>query len=218
MVEYEVKHSKRKTLAIHVTRRATVEVRAPYSVSRERIEGFVKSREAWISRHLGNMEQVVFQEQDAVLLLGREYGILRTGGKKAGFDGQAFHIPETTKPGDVQKAVEHVYRSLAREILSSKSEAFSRILGVSPKGMRITGATTRWGSCSQKGSLNFSWRLIMAEEDLVDYVVIHELAHLARHDHSSAFWKIVERAMPSYREKKKQLRKLQHHPAYRKFL
>jgi predicted metal-dependent hydrolase len=66
----------------------------------------------------------------------------------------------------------------------------------------ITGARTRWGSCSAKGSLNFSWRLIMAPLEIIDYVIIHELVHLRYHNHSRAFWKGVADILPDYRARK----------------
>ncbi|MDR2568929.1 MAG: M48 family metallopeptidase, partial [Oscillospiraceae bacterium] len=66
-----------------------------------------------------------------------------------------------------------------------------------------------WGSCSAKKSLNFSWRLIMADEDVIDYVVVHELAHLIEMNHSVRFWAVVERVLPDYRERQKWLRELQ---------
>ena len=72
--------------------------------------------------------------------------------------------------------------------------------------MRITGAKTRWGSCSGRNTLNFSWRLLAAEEDAVRYVVIHELAHTAEHNHSSRFWALVESACPDWRRQRESLR------------
>ena len=71
--------------------------------------------------------------------------------------------------------------------------------------MKITDARTRWGSCSTRGSLNFSWRLVMAPPAVIDYVILHELAHLKIHNHSSNFWSRVAQLVPDYREHKKWL-------------
>ncbi len=75
-----------------------------------------------------------------------------------------------------------------------------------PTGLRITSAKTRWGSCSGKNSINFSWRLIMADEKTIDYVIVHELAHIKQHNHSSDFWKIVESTLPNYNQEKEKLK------------
>ena len=72
-------------------------------------------------------------------------------------------------------------------------------------GLRINGAKGRWGSCSGRNSLNFSWRLMLAPEHCVNYVVVHELCHILHHDHSAAFWREVERFFPGWKECRRQL-------------
>ncbi|MDL2258480.1 M48 family metallopeptidase, partial [Eubacteriales bacterium OttesenSCG-928-K08] len=72
-------------------------------------------------------------------------------------------------------------------------------------GVKITGAKTQWGSCSAKNSLCFSWRLVLVPQALIDYVVVHELAHTIEHNHSPRFWAIVAGVFSDYKELKKQL-------------
>jgi hypothetical protein len=72
--------------------------------------------------------------------------------------------------------------------------------GFQVQRLAITGARTRWGSCGIRGSLNFSWRLVMAPEPVIDYVIVHELAHLRVRNHSSQFWELLEKLMPEYRQ------------------
>jgi predicted metal-dependent hydrolase len=79
--------------------------------------------------------------------------------------------------------------------------------GFQYKKIGITSAQTRWGSCSANGSLNFSWRLILAPMEAVDYVVVHELVHTVHHNHSRRFWQKVGKIMPDYKERRKWLRK-----------
>ncbi len=73
--------------------------------------------------------------------------------------------------------------------------------------IRITSARTRWGSCSSRGTLSFTWRLVMASEDVIDYVIVHELVHLRIHNHSREFWTQVGLLMPDYKEKRLWLKK-----------
>lgn len=101
----------------------------------------------------------------------------------------------------MRKALEPLYRREAKTLLTRLTEQEVRRSGWNggqTPPVRITGAKTRWGSCSGRNTLNFSWRLLAAEEDAVRYVVIHELAHTAEHNHSSRFWALVESACPDW--------------------
>ena len=107
-----------------------------------------------------------------------------------------------SEPDPVQEAK---LRALAKEFLPRRVAHYAELMGVVPAGVKITGARTRWGSCSSKGNLNFSWRLMLAGEREIDYVVVHELAHLREMNHSPRFWAVVEAALPDYKERRKSL-------------
>ena len=91
----------------------------------------------------------------------------------------------------------------ARISLIAQSEAAA--LGVTYSRLTVRDQRSRWGSCSSKGALNFNWRLVLAPHDVLDYVVVHEICHLAEHNHGPAFWRLVEQRRPSYRESKQWL-------------
>ena len=94
----------------------------------------------------------------------------------------------------------------AKEVLPERVACWGAVMGLSPAGVRITSARTRFGSCSAKGGLCFSWRLMQYPPEAVDYVVVHELAHLRRRDHSPAFYALVERYMPDWRARMRLLK------------
>ena len=94
----------------------------------------------------------------------------------------------------------------AKEELPPKVAYYAQLMGVQPTGLKITSARTRFGSCSGKNSLCFSWRLMEYPEAAVDYVVVHELAHITHKNHGSRFWALVERYMPDYRARRALLR------------
>ena len=96
-------------------------------------------------------------------------------------------------------------RELARSLLPSLVEVWAARLGVSPKGIRITSAKTRYGSCSAMGNLCFSLYLMRSPYEAVEYVVVHELCHLKELNHSKAFWALVAHCLPDYQERKKKL-------------
>ncbi|MBE6777909.1 MAG: M48 family metallopeptidase [Ruminococcaceae bacterium] len=97
-------------------------------------------------------------------------------------------------------------RCLAQAYIPQRVAVFARQMAVAPAGVRITSAQKRFGSCSGKNSLCFSWRLMQYPPEAVDYVVVHELAHVIHHDHSAAFWALVEKHMPDYRQRQDLLR------------
>lgn len=94
----------------------------------------------------------------------------------------------------------------AREYLPMRVDYWSGIMGLTPTGLKITSARTRFGSCSGRSSLCFSWRLMQYPREAIDYVVVHELAHIRHHDHSPAFYALIERYMPDWRERMKLLK------------
>ena len=94
----------------------------------------------------------------------------------------------------------------AKEYLPARVAYWSAVMGLTPTGTRITSARTRFGSCSGKNSICFSWRLMLYPPEAIDYVVVHELAHIRHHDHSPAFYALVERYMSDWRERMKLLK------------
>ncbi len=94
----------------------------------------------------------------------------------------------------------------AKAVLPGRIAHFSTLLGLSPTAVRITGAKTRFGSCSGKNALSFSWRLMRYPDAAIDLVVAHELCHIAHHDHSPAFYALLVSVLPDYKERMKLLK------------
>lgn len=96
--------------------------------------------------------------------------------------------------------IDLLYRT-AEQIIPARVAFFARQMGVMPTGIRITAASKRFGSCSAKNSLCFSYRIMMYPPEVIDYVIVHELAHIKHHDHSAAFYAFVESILPDYRQR-----------------
>lgn len=107
---------------------------------------------------------------------------------------------------EVSPEEEKRLRALAKTVLPERVAYYAAILGVAPTGISITGARKRFGSCSGKDRLCFSFRLMLYPPAAIDYVVVHELCHILHHDHSAAFYTCVEGVLPDYREREKLLR------------
>ena len=215
MIDYTLNRSNRKTIALYV-RNGAVEVRAPLKAPKRDIDKFVASKEKWITDKLAaSISGQVLRESfsltygDEILYRGKEYPIAVKPGDRVGFDGKRFYMPPEFSPEQVKNACVQIYRILAKRDLVIKTLKFTNQMGVMPIAVKINGAKTRWGSCSGKKSLNFSWRLIMADDDVIDYVVVHELAHLTEMNHSARFWAIVESILPDYQRRLEQLKEFQ---------
>ena len=98
------------------------------------------------------------------------------------------------------------YRQLARRVIGQRVSYFAAKMGVTCGRIFIRAQKTRWGSCSGQGNLNFNWKLILMPPEILDYVVVHELAHRKQMNHSPAFWAEVERILPDWRERRRWLR------------
>ena len=94
----------------------------------------------------------------------------------------------------------------AKEILVPLTEYYAKIMGVEYIKVSITSAKTRYGSCSKKGSINYSWRVMLHPKETWDYIVVHELCHLIHFDHSKSFWQTVEHFLPDYKNRKAMLK------------
>ncbi len=97
-------------------------------------------------------------------------------------------------------------KAKAKEILPQKVAHFSEVMGLKPTGVKITSAKKRFGSCSGKNSLCFSYLLMLYPDEAIDYVVVNELAHIKHHNHSGQFYKLIEKYMPDYKRREKLLK------------
>lgn len=176
-VEIEVIYSNRKTLGLEVGQNGQVKLRAPQRVSEQALLGFVQEKKEWIVR------KVLFMEELRDIKAQRE-------------------VPDYIR----YPALEQKYRSQARERLQQRTAYFAQLMGVSYGKITIKETKTRWGSCSTKGNLNFHWKLVLMPPEILDYMVVHELAHRKEMNHSPAFWAEVERILPDYRKRRRWLK------------
>jgi predicted metal-dependent hydrolase len=216
MYQYTLIRSRRKTVALYITRDLGVEVRAPLKMLKTDINRFVASKDQWIRTHLEKASErfaaksfYTLSYDSEITLFGNEYPITAGQGRSIRFDGTRVFVPSGLNSSGIKRALVILYRAVANETLSERAGHFASLMGVVPAGIKINGAKTRWGSCSGKNSINFSWRIVMADEDVVDYVVVHELAHIKEHNHSPRFWSIVEGLIPDYKDKRRKLKLLQ---------
>lgn len=221
-IEYSLKRSRKrkKTLSLQIGSNADITVYAPYFTPVAEIERFVEEKRNWIDRALRSheLQSSLYQEKtyetgEEFYYLGRSYP-LETGFDPLENTGVFFRsdrfILNCPDNGAMKKYYFTLwYQKKAREHISVRVEHFSRELNLRPRGVRITSARSRWGSCSEDNSLAFSFRLMMAPPQVIDYVVVHELMHIRQKNHSSKFWRLVIEAMPDSMAHRRWLREHQ---------
>jgi predicted metal-dependent hydrolase len=122
-------------------------------------------------------------------------------------EGWSVWLPEgKSSPERVRAALTGWYKDHSRKKLREKSNRYPKIVGVAPASVSIKEFKSRWGSCRPDGKIEFNWKIIIAPNRIVGYVVVHKLCHLKQQDHSSAFWKEVANVTPDYRECKEWLK------------
>ncbi len=209
---HELIHSKRKTLALVIKPDGSLLVRAPLRTPKAVIEEFIDKNREWIEKHQAKAIAHLpppsrqYLRGETFPYLGTVYplAIVERQREPLWLD-ERFKLA-ASRQGEAARVFEGWYREQARQILTVRVEFFARQHGFQYKGIRITSARTRWGSCSATGSLSFSWRLIQARLAVVDYVVIHELVHTVFHNHSKQFWHRVGTILPEYQEHRRWLR------------
>ena len=209
---YQIIRSKRKTLALVVKPDGTVLVRAPLRASKAVIEEFVEKNRGWIEKHRAKALAYLrpaprqYVRGETFQYLGTTYPLeIREGQTEPlRLDG-SFQLA-VSQQSDAASVFERWYRGQARQVLTARVEFFAHQYDFHYKGIRITSASTHWGSCNATGSLSFTWRLVQAPLAVVDYVVVHELVHTVFHDHSKQFWHRVGTVMPEYKEHRRWLR------------
>ena len=205
-----VRTKRRKTATVRV-QEGKVSVVVPESLPDTRIEALVSRKSRWIREKLrihGNSIVVRPKEYvsgESFTYLGRNYRLKVKTAPEASVRLLGGRLVVTlpagaNRPEQVTKALAGWYREHAEQKLREKSERYAKIVGVAPSSVDIKAFKSRWGSCSTAGRIQFNWKIIIAPNRIVDYVVVHELCHLKQHDHSPRFWKCVERVFPDYQE------------------
>ncbi|MDR3577334.1 MAG: SprT family zinc-dependent metalloprotease [Anaerolineaceae bacterium] len=202
----QIIRTRRKTIALIVHRDGTLVVRAPLKASTRQIQELVEKKAGWIRSKQELVRTVYpkarpkdYREGEEFLYLGESYRFEIVDGIKPSvlLDGH-FYFDKKRLP-DAEMIMTHWYKEQARQVTTLRADQYANHWNYQFGKIKITSARTRWGSCSGKGTLSFTWRLIMAPLAIIDYVVVHELVHLDHKNHRREFWQQVETILPDYK-------------------
>ena len=219
---YRLSCADRRTLAISVLPDGTVEVSAPHDTPVSKIEQRIIARLPWIDRQKAYFAQFMprsparqYVGGETHLYLGRQYRLRLEQGEDRSvrlYAGRlVVSVPEPDRPDRVRDALEAWYAERARIRLPERvalAQAQVRHLGLSHSDLTIRTLRRRWGSMSPAGRLTLNKDLIKAPISSIDYVIVHELCHLAHADHGPAFYRVLQRLLPDWEARKARLERL----------
>ena len=215
-IEYSLKRSRRKTASIYIERDGQVSVLVPEKLSTRQIENLLEGKRKWIYTHLAEWQDLNarkierhYVNGEGFLYLGRSYRLKL--------------VPELAEPlmlkdgyfclqatnGSIMAAdaaFKEFYREKGAARIPPRVAYFQAKMDVEPRSIKVIDLKHRWASCTPGGNLNFHWKCMMAPLTIIDYIVVHELAHLIYPNHTAAFWNQVDKVMPDFQERKDWLR------------
>jgi predicted metal-dependent hydrolase len=208
-LEYTIRRSTRaRRIRVKVDPHDGVEVVIPHRATHTQAQAAIAELRPWIDRRLHEAEQArarLASPPGTVPFLGAHLRLRHEAGRtRAHRKDDVLHLPQH----EPHEALERWYRAQARTEIAPRLTSATNALGITrPTTLAIRNQRTRWGSCSTTGTMSFNWRLVLAPEPVLDYVVWHEACHLVVPDHSRRFWALVERHFPGYREPRRWLRR-----------
>ncbi|MDR3425907.1 MULTISPECIES: M48 family metallopeptidase [Silvimonas] len=212
MLEYELTRSaRRRSIGLKVDRSGLTLV-IPTRATLADAERAIRAKLAWIRGHLSklqNLPQVTpnpLQAGATVQWLGQPCQIIAPAPRSRLSDQTLALASKTGEPAAVLAAFVRFSQAAARVYFAQRAAFFAPLMRVSPKRVLLTSAGTRWGSCTAAGDVRIHWRLMQAPPAVVDYVIVHELAHLREMNHSPRFWAEVEKIVPDWKTQRQWLR------------
>ncbi|MGL5716606.1 MAG: M48 family metallopeptidase [Paraclostridium sp.] len=210
-IEYLLEKSKRKkTISLYIERDGNLKLIAPVDITVEEIERVIHEKARWIiSNQLDwqemnkNKKERQIVDGEGFFYLGKSYKLKLADDLEVDmklYRGRLYlNAKKIKKSGEIFK---NFYREKAKLKFTERVDYYKKMMGVEPQEIKIINLQSRWGSCTEDAKLIFNWKIIMAPLDIIDYVVVHELAHIKFKNHSSEFWNLVDKVLPDFQKKK----------------
>jgi predicted metal-dependent hydrolase len=215
-VTYTLKRSnKRRSIGLRIDDNGLT-VNVPLRSSEKWLNSVLNEKADWVIEKLGSWqskkkEKQLWQEGEKIAFRGEMLtlriipSLFNTPPQLRGEE-LYLHVTDITNEGKIEKAITKWYRDEAERVFQECVTHYAPLMSVLPKQIKLTSARTQWGSCTTQGVVRLNWNLVKMPLHLIDYVVVHELAHLIEMNHSAAFWRIVESVCPDYLKCRAELR------------
>jgi len=210
---HQIIRSKRRSFSLEIKPDGRLIVRAPKSANQAEVQAVVARKAAWIAKTQAKLAKKYpdlkpksFTPGERFWYLGAQYPLKLTNRQRPLLDLDSAFWLSRAKRDRAKEIFTEWYREETRAITADFIARYAGPYGFRVNQVRVTSAMTRWGSCSGKNNLNFTYRLSMAPLDVIEYVVVHELVHLKVRNHSQAFWRSVAEINPDYKQHRQWLK------------
>ncbi|OZM56916.1 zinc protease [Lottiidibacillus patelloidae] len=217
-LQYEIKYKQRQSIRMTIDHHGYVEVHAPKGTSNDKIiqllEGnwdVIQQKIAETKARMSGPQEKTYEDGESFLFLGKSYRIKISVDEKIEQDlvqfneDQLFIIVKKIDDDRIKQALKRFYYKQCKKIVEKRIKYFQSHFKVKPRSVSISDSKTTWGTCDAKLQLTFNWRLAMAPQHVIDYVVVHEMCHMLHLNHDRSFWRLVGKIMPDYKEQEKWL-------------
>ncbi|PAB61181.1 M48 family metallopeptidase [Anaeromicrobium sediminis] len=214
IIKFNIEYKKRKKIKIQIDQGRRITVLAPKGTKEEQIIDSVKSKATLILEKLKSMEKKTkdivenkYEDGDKLLYLGKYYimNIIMDNNIEKNmidFNNEEFTITLKAYDKDtIKKLVKRFYKKQCKKVILKRIKEYDNHFNKKIKNIEIIESKNKWGSCNTNGKLDFNWRLIMAPIEIIDYVVVHEMCHLAHMNHLKSFWRLLGKIIPDYKKR-----------------
>jgi len=216
-IEFKVqRNSKINNTYITVDRDSGVLIKAPESINNEDIKNLVKAKAFWITSKLEELGKVIDYGEittgSRIFYLGKSYYVSLINENRKDIEIIFIHskfkiyAPKTTTQTELNSAIDNFYKQKAQIKITTLIKKYSDIMQLYPKYIKFKKSKTKWGSCSERNRITFNPDVMKLSSSLIEYIIVHELAHIAYKNHSKDFWKLVKKYMSDYSKKEQMLK------------
>ena len=212
-ISFDIIYKKRTSIGIYIDLYGNVEVQAPKGTPVESVLQLLEEKWDWIQRKSKEMKDralgpnvKVYDHGESFLYLGNAYPIqiyqdINIKQDHVVFEGDKLHIYVKQVANEkIKQALKRFYYQQCKALVEKSIQSFQSNFKIKPRSFRISDNKRTWGTCDSKLQLTFNWRLAMAPQRVIDYVVVHEMCHMVHLNHDRSFWRLVGRIIPDYKE------------------
>ncbi|WHY01143.1 SprT family zinc-dependent metalloprotease [Neobacillus sp. DY30] len=212
-IHFEIKYKNRTSMSISIDLYGNVEVQAPRGISDDRVIQALEEKWDWIQQKRKEIKDrnhgpkvKSYEHGESFLYLGEEYPIqishdINIQQDYIVFDEEKLHIyVKHLEDEKIRQALKRFYYQQCKMLVERSIKTYQSNFKTKPRSIKITDNKTNWGTCDSKLQLTFNWRLAMAPQSVVDYVVVHEMCHMVHLNHDRSFWRLVGKILPDYKQ------------------
>jgi len=213
-MSFEIVYKKRESLGITIDVYGNVEVQAPKGTTDERVLQLIEEKWDWIQQKSKEMKDrllgqkvKIYDHGEMFLYLGKEYPIKVTQDINilqdyVVFEGDMLKIyVKQLEEAKIKQALKRFYYQECKKLVERSIRSYQKHFKTKPRSLRISDNNSNWGTCDSRQQLTFNWKLAMAPQQVIDYVVVHEMCHMVHLNHDRSFWRLVGKILPDYEER-----------------